>query len=453
MKVKIEEDDIKKEEDNDLLKWHTVAGLPKIEFSFEQSPWYLRDEFIDELVGPSALKAYVDEVSKAEKLKKDSTASDSKRNKKRKDCEATLVSKLQDTPTTAKEIIGPLADATEQKRRTDFIDWRKFRCDYPNISNNEIKKMQRKCWELHRTFIRRARKHAYGLSTRGVLMGTVPFQEGTLKHLPDARLAFVPMAALENISSKNQERLEELDNKLIVRLRGGGLDARDSNRGHSLGHTAVSGGGHANRALGISGTYHMNKHLRNTRSNDSTLRSGAARMRGGGDEEEEEAVEWLEKGDDLQQEVLDVICDIVLEAYGHCSWFRQVQAKYRDIPSDRFLPGRRIPATHIWYTRDPKSYHVHTDINTQPPAFVMCPKTYDGGDLLVWDPYKEHVLRAKLPKGKILGGAWAQHPHCNTYVAKKEDRHSFVIYIDNRMLSKSYKTADECSAIKAQHGK
>jgi len=34
MKVKIEEDDIKKEEDNDLLKWHTVAGLPKIEFNF-----------------------------------------------------------------------------------------------------------------------------------------------------------------------------------------------------------------------------------------------------------------------------------------------------------------------------------------------------------------------------------------------------------------------------------
>jgi hypothetical protein len=82
----------------------------------------------------------------------------------------------------------------------------------------------------------------------------------------------------------------------------------------------------------------------------------------------------------------------------------------------------------------------------------MCPKTYNGGDLLVYDPYEETVLRAQLPRSKVLGGAWAQHPHCNTFVAEEEDRHSFVIYIDNRMLSDSYKTADECKAIKLQHG-
>jgi len=343
------------------------------------------------------------------------------------------------------------------RRKRQGIDWNQFRRAYPMLKATEIKKIQEKCHQLCRNFKNLAHRHAYGLSIRGVLKdakdGFVPFQEGTLKALPDARLGFVPLAISESISSKNQDRLEELNDNLLVRLRGGGEDARDSNRGHSLGHTTVSGGGHANRALGISGSYHMNKHLRGTRSNDSTLRNGT-RLRGGGQEEDkEEEVEWLEKWDYLQQEVLDVICDIVLEAYGHCSWFRQVQAKYKDIPSDRLLPGRRIPATHIWYTKDPKAYHVHTDINTQPPAFLMCPKTYNGGDfLLVYDPYKETVLHAKLPKGKILGGAWAQHPHCNTFVAEEEDRHSFVIYIDNRMLSQSYKTADECKAIKEQHG-
>jgi len=167
------------------------------------------------------MEVYADEVSKAEKIKEGSTANDTKRNKKRKDREAKMESEVQNL--TMKAVV-------QVRRKRQGIDWNQLRRAYPMLKSTEIKKVQEKCHQLCRNFKNLAHRHAYRLSTRGVLEdakdGFVPFQEGTLKALPDWRLGFVPIAVLENISPKNQDRLEELNNKLLVRLRGGGEDVR-----------------------------------------------------------------------------------------------------------------------------------------------------------------------------------------------------------------------------------
>lgn len=52
-------------------------------------------------------------------------------------------------------------------------------------------------------------------------------------------------------------------------------------------------------------------------------------------------------------------------------------------------------------------------------------------------------------EGRVIGGSWPQRPHCNERVQSQEGRYSFVIYLDNRVLSTSYVFLDD--ALHHQH--
>jgi hypothetical protein len=142
----------------------------------------------------------------------------------------------------------------------------------------------------------------------------------------------------------------------------------------------------------------------------------------------------------LQQEVIDMVRTVILEAFGEETWFKEVMHQYSAIPKDRFLADD-IPCSHIWWTKNPKAFHAHIDTNTLAPAFVFCPNTYKGGHLIAQLPTGEKRT-VKLEEGVVAGGSWAQHPHCNSPVNKGEDRRSFVVYLDHRVISKSYIVVD-----------
>jgi hypothetical protein len=131
-----------------------------------------------------------------------------------------------------------------------------------------------------------------------------------------------------------------------------------------------------------------------------------------------------------------MISRIILTLYGNHPWFKCAMEKLMNVPDDRLVPGRRIPISHIWMTSDPEKWHVHTDTNTVPPAFVFCVGRCVGGDLVVTTEDGK-VVELDTSPGRVIGGKWAQLPHCNTPLISGE-RHSYVCYLDNRVLSTSW---------------
>jgi hypothetical protein len=281
--------------------------------------------------------------------------------------------------------------------------------------------------------------------------------------------------------------VKSVHKKLLEHLSGGGQETMalfKSNEGKSLGHSVVTGGTHADRSKGISGSIHWNQNLNRktarrsarlikqsvrrssrlaAKKSESELKKSSAKkkpsaqtlaakkkksapkkavvrrstlIRKTPSELESEAA-WQS----LQREVIDMVRTVILETFGNTRWLKAAMKQYSAIPSERFL-SLDLPCSHIWWTVNPRAFHAHVDTNTLPPAFVFCPHTVDGGDLVVLLPSgRKRVV--KLGEGVVLGGSWAQGPHCNTPVSPSDDRRSFVVYMDKRVASASYKVVDK----------
>jgi hypothetical protein len=238
------------------------------------------------------------------------------------------------------------------------------------------------------------------------------FNSELVRQSPDYRLRFIPTASRRAMSKPSLEKLQALEEKLVMhfetmRLRGGvgyTSDARDSNRGKSLARTVVSGGQYANKSSNISGSVHLNSNLKSVPL--------------------------------LQEEVNTVVTQIIIDVYGTLPWFRLLMFLLKDIPAERFIGDEALlPCSHIWWTRDPKSFHVHCDNNTTGAAFVFCANTASGGSL-VGQRSDGTLHKTHLEEGLILGGAWAQYAHFNE--PTEVQRRSFVVYLDYRVLSSSY---------------
>ena len=240
---------------------------------------------------------------------------------------------------------------------------------------------------------------------------------------------------------------------LAERIRGGGADKRDSNTGVSLGQTVTTGGHYGAKRSGVSGSTNMNTNIKRNRSHYTRKGYG----KGIGNPKQRLPTRRMKLNlpthatalvlgratteQELQELVIDVVTGVILAAFGNTAWFRACMNKLASIPKQRLLPGGLIPASHIWWTANPKVHHVHTDTNTIPPAFVFCPETFSGGALICRLPCGP--CRVELKAGTIVGGSWAQFPHCNSAVRSGSFRRSFVVYLDNRIVSSSYVTIDK----------
>ena len=295
------------------------------------------------------------------------------------------------------------------------------------LGPHEINLVRKKVHQLlHRQKMRQWRI-SYGVVQRGgVEIGNtgalLPFQQRVVTILPNPHMAFVPPLDVRRMAPSILTRMQQIESrlKIVLRLRGGAAtrDKRDSNRGMSLGRTTVTGGRHSDAAAEISGSIHMNRNL-----------TGSVTL----------ARESLQEGVDvheLQRDIIDCVCDCIEHSFAKATWYKAAMDKLRNIPKLRLLPGARIPASHIWWTSNPKTFHVHTDTNTLPPAFLVCATEVVGGELVCLPP-SGNVSVVDTKPGTVVGGSWAQYPHCNAPVIQGE-RHSFVVYLDHRHASSRY---------------
>jgi hypothetical protein len=300
--------------------------------------------------------------------------------------------------------------------------WAHFRKCNPQFNEATITIIRKKCNNMASHKRLRANLSTYGVNRNGRLKkcsNPIPFQQGTFKDLPNHSMSFVPVAQVRSMSTSLLQEMKDLQSELILRIRGGAAtrkkDARDSNRGHSVAYCVVGGGRHASKENRISGSMHINNNITG-KGKLSFDRNNAAMM--------------------LQCRVFALVSKVIITLFGKTSWFKASMEKLSNIPRERLIPGGRIPCSHIWFTAEPKPFHVHTDTNTIPPAFVFCVETCIGGDLLVTLPNGE-VQVVETSAGRVTGGKWAQLPHCNTPVISGV-RHSFVCYLDHRAISSSW---------------
>ena len=306
--------------------------------------------------------------------------------------------------------------------------WELFRQFFPQYDKATVAIIRKKCNDYSRY---QTMRHAISLGRKvkgNEIYGTaapIMFQSGTFKELPLKDMDFIPYFSIKTMTKEILQQMRNVQGNLEFRIRGGAgarkPDARDSNRGNSIACCVVTGGKYADKSAGICGSIHINGNLVKKGLKDCTLDTNFL----------------------LQCQVFATVSRVIVTLFGSSPWFRATMDKLRDIPDERLIPGRRIPCSHIWWTSDPKSFHVHTDTNTIPPAFVFCVETCLGGELMVTLPSGD-VRVIPTTAGVVVGGKWAQFPHCNAPVIDGT-RHSFVCYLDNRSISKSWlcRTVDD----------
>lgn len=294
--------------------------------------------------------------------------------------------------------------------------WAAFRKLYSAADKATVSFIQRLVNARKRQLHRQAsRKH--GVSSRGKLLpdsAAITVQNSPPTSIPVAAPILQTGTMSDNTTNEgraiNRSLIEHFFNQQAKK------DARDSNRGFSLSRTVVSGGGHADKSQGISGSIHFNKNVvrwKRTKTQDQQL----------------------------QDRVIAFLDTALYEAFWKTTWYRAAVAKLSGVPEERMMPNSKLPVSHVWWTNEPDECHWHIDTNTVGAAFVFTPETYVGGDLLVMT---EHgIIRHKFKAGEIVGGQWQLLPHCNSKVAKGEDRRSFVLYLDKRVLSSSYKVVNK----------
>ena len=144
--------------------------------------------------------------------------------------------------------------------------------------------------------------------------------------------------------------------------------------------------------------------------------------------------EW--EREPLHNEVLETVASIINEAFGRTPWYQKLMSDLSGIPKDRLLP--RLPCSAVWFTSNPNAFKWHVDTNTMGSVFAFCLNTARGGELQVMMP--KETVEVRLKEGVVLGGIWAQYPHANKPVAPGEERHSFIVYLDKRVLNSQYWT-------------
>ena len=293
--------------------------------------------------------------------------------------------------------------------------WDNYRKENPTVSDVEVRAMQRKVAAARKKQKRNMLRRE-GISTTGTLL-----QEWRLLTMGDQKeeiwakkLSFIPTVQLGHIGAQNLARLQSLNEKLIqeVRLRGGATTTQKHKKGKSLGRT-VAPGGTLTRQLQEREGRHV---------------SGSIQMARGVDAK-------------LQKEVTDIVTACLEEAFGMQHWYRATKQCFSKVPSNRRLPHSSLPGSNIWWSWKghkqmlPPENEVHIDTNTLPPCFVFCPHTYKGAELLLGAGINRKI---PMPAGRVVGGSWQRFPHCNAKLSGSEDRYSFVVYFNYRMLQDSY---------------
>lgn len=298
-------------------------------------------------------------------------------------------------------------------RRDALARWRGIREAYPALLPKDIKKMQR-AEDARKRREARAAYRLNGVSHCGRLLVSHSWRVLKMGDSDEAvwkrKLSFVPVVHVGKFGKDNLAKLQLLQENMVrvFRLRGGASSSKKTGthqKGVSLGYSVSPGGAPPKnpreRSAHYSGTVQMRKHC-------------TAEMQA------------------LQGEVVNVLTAIIEEAYGHVVWYKALKEAFKNVPKTRRLPTT-VPASGIWWNWNVTKSEVHIDWNTVMPCFVLTPHNYKGAELLIGDSNRKIPMTA----GRVVGGSWQRFPHCNGKLWGDE-RYSFVVYYDWRMLGESY---------------
>jgi hypothetical protein len=129
--------------------------------------------------------------------------------------------------------------------------------------------------------------------------------------------------------------------------------------------------------------------------------------------------------------------------FGKQKWFRKL-VDYFNEPRNKekkFFLIPDTPCTSIWWSIDSRDSKKHVDWNAYGASFVFCPEDYKSGDTaFTHESNPEVKLTTLLKSGYVLAGRWARSPHFNVYEGDHalENRTSFVMYCDTRIVNKQY---------------
>jgi len=316
--------------------------------------------------------------------------------------------------------------------------WKAFHFRHQNLSVEDIETFKKACKTIRR-FKLRVQNSARGFNSHGglkkELKGSMKLQGETPKLLPNPSMPDIPLLEVKKIKEgtlKDLQLLTELvdyrENATMLKLRGEKEKKCKKKQayGVSLGRTISTTRG--NKKEGRIGTIMMNSTLNNPQNRKKKLPRTHPQLPS------------ITTRGDLQEFALRVVTDAIVEAFGKSYWFKAAMDALRDIPKDRLLPG--LPCSNIWLTRDPSIRQVHVDTNTVQPAFLLSPFDCTGGETLVQNPRDlSQPYKIELLPGKVIGGCWAQLPHCTEKVLDtrgRKSRYSFVVYLDHRIFNFKY---------------
>lgn len=297
-------------------------------------------------------------------------------------------------------------------RTQSLSKWKQVKKGHSHLTPLEVDKEQRKLAVEKKKELRALlRKH--GVAAKGALRLD---NQWRVLHMGDhdeevwrGKLSFIPLAKVGKFGEENQARLHRLQDHLeAIHLRGGFnvIATRRHQKGTSFGMTVCPGGRRPNnpreRHTHFSGTIQLKKFK------DAELQS-------------------------TQEEVIACMTACIEEAFGKNHWYIAAKDAFRNVPQNRRLPSSSLPASNIWWSWNDHESMPHIDTNTTTPCFVLTPYTYHGAELLCGT----NELKIPLHTGKVVGGSWNRHPHCNDTLLSG-NRYSFVAYFDYRMLGPTY---------------
>ena len=256
----------------------------------------------------------------------------------------------------------------------------------------------------------------------------VQMSECTLKSLPNPLFAYIRPINLGYLTPTTMKWAKDVQDRLLLRLRGGAepqvFHRKQANQGVSLGMRIAPGGKYARENR--SGTCFMSSALSRKTTTGSVFGENSVKPH-----------EW--EKEELHDEVLDMVSTVITEAFGTSPWYKKLLSDLSKIPEDRLVSG--VPCSSVWFTSNPKPHKWHVDTNTLGAVFAFCLETVEGGEVSISMPHQ--TVNVHLKEGMVLGGTWAQYPHCNLPLVPGSDRHSFIVYLDHRMLNSKYWTRND----------
>ena len=295
-----------------------------------------------------------------------------------------------------------------------------YRCSRTRRPNNADGKNQP---DKQKRQSREQRRRAHGLqiSTGFVKRHTKVLRSDGPVSRDDFIFHGIPQCVPRNFSSSLFDRLRDLENNvfpsavLASHWFAESTHKYGANGGINLGNRIVTGGRHASKSTGVSGSIHPCPMARNSPAEYASM--------------------------------ISLLRGILEDCYGSCLWYKRLCRLCEHLNDEstepRTLPG--LPVSGVWYSTKTRKEKIHVDRNICGAIFTFSTYAVRGkAKLAILAPGGGLLRTFDLSPRSVLGGRWGSSPHCNVNVDAHvtSTRTSWTLYLDAKVFSAKYKYID-----------